>query len=516
MKNVFFNDEVLAAEKKIISTLGISALLLMENAGAESAHIIFKRYKNILKSGAVILSGKGSNAGDGFVIARHLNAKNINVKLLMLYPVSDLNGDALFNYRILENSKSSNLEIINAKDYKTVKKELRDRSELIIDSVFGVGFKGEPDFRIQKIIEVINSSGKTVVSIDIPSCLADYDQSSLSVRANATLSMGVKKFHTMFYTGKKNSGEIITVNIGISENEFTKYNSRNIYEPETGDINKFLIVRDTDSNKYKSGKVFVLAGSKGLTGAAYMCSLSALRSGAGTVITGTPVSSNTILASKLTEVMTLPLPETVDSTLSMKSYEKIRERLNWADTVLIGPGLSKNEETAELVRKIVNENDLQYVIDADGISAFRGRLNLLKNKKIVMTPHAGEFSSLLGISNEEIRKDFYNYAVEFAKKYNTVLVLKNSPTIITDGREFYINPTGMENLATAGTGDVLAGIVSGLISQSKNLLQSAVAGVYIHGMCGDSLFKEYGNSMIASDLIGKIADVKKSIFSYET
>ncbi|MBS1552926.1 MAG: NAD(P)H-hydrate dehydratase, partial [Bacteroidetes bacterium] len=157
-----------------------------------------------------------------------------------------------------------------------------------------------------------------------------------------------------------------------------------------------------------------------------------------------------------------------------------------------------------------------YVIDADGISAFRGRLNLLKNKKIVMTPHAGEFSSLLGISNEEIRKDFYNYAVEFAKKYNTVLVLKNSPTIITDGREFYINPTGRENLATAGTGDVLAGIVSGLISQSKNLLQSAIAGVYIHGMCGDSLFKEYGNSMIASDLIGKIADVKKSIFSYET
>lgn len=515
MKNVFFNDEVLIAEKKIISTLGISSVLLMENAGANSAKIIFERYKDALKSGTVIIAGKGSNAGDGFVIARHLIALNINVKLLMLFPVTELNGDALFNYRILENSKSVFLKILYAKDYKAVKKELDNNIELIIDSVFGVGFKGEPDQQMQKIIEEINSSGKTIISIDTPSCLSDYDQSSVCIKAKATLSMGVKKFHTLFYNGKFNSGEIDVVSTGISENEFTKYNHRKIFQTELNDVKKFLTVRDADSNKYKSGKVFILAGSKGMTGAAYLCSLSALRTGAGTVIAGVPESTNNILATKLTEVMTLPLPETAGSTLSLKSYKKIRDRLKWADAVLIGPGLSKNEETAELVRKIISENDLNFIIDADAISAFKGRLNLLKNKNIVMTPHEGEFSNLLGISNEEIRKDFYNYALEFAKKYNCILVLKNSPSVITDGREFYINSTGRENLATAGTGDVLAGIVSGLTAQSKNLLESSVAGVFIHGMCGDILFNEFGNSLIASDLINKIAEIKNNIFSYE-
>ena len=515
MKNVFFNDEVLIAEKKIISSLGISSVLLMENAGANSAKIIFERFRDALNSGAVIIAGKGSNAGDGFVIARHLTALNVNVKLLMLFSVNELNGDALFNYRILENSKSVFLKIIYAKDYKAVKKELDNNIGLIIDSVFGVGFKGVADLQMQKIIEEINSSCKIIISIDTPSCLSEYDQNSVCVKANETLSMGVKKFQTLFYNGKNNSGEISLVNIGISENEFTKYNHRNIFQTELSDIKKFLTIRDKDSNKYKSGKVFILAGSKGMTGAAYLCSLAAMKSGAGTVIAGIPESMNNILATKLTEAMTLPLPETADSTLSLKSYKKILDRLKWADTVLIGPGLSKNEETAELVRKIISENDLKFVLDADGISAFKGRLNLLKNKNIVMTPHAGEFSNLLGISNEEIRKDIYNYAIEFAKKYNCVLVLKNSPSVITDGKVFYINSTGRENLATAGTGDVLAGIIAGLTAQSKNILESSAAGVFIHGMCGDSLYKEYGNSLIASDLINKIAEIKNHIFSDE-
>lgn len=515
MENIFFNDDVLTAEKKIISSLGIPSLLLMENAGANSAKYIISNFKEDLRSGTVIISGKGNNAGDGFVIARHLTANNFYVKLLMLYPEGELSGDALINFRILENSKDGYLEIINAKDHNNVKKEIDKGCKIIIDSVFGIGFRGEPDLRMRKIIETVNNSDKTVIAVDIPSCLTDYDQNTACINADITLTMGVKKFQTLFYTGKRKSGKIHKVNIGVSDNEFTKNNIRKIFRTELKDIKEILNVRDPDSNKYKSGKVFVLAGSKGMTGAAYLCSLSALRAGAGTVVTGIPESLNDILASKFTEIMTLPLPETGGSALSVKSYDKIKDRLKWADTVLIGPGLSKNEETSELVRKIVSENDLKFVIDADGISAFKGRLNLLKNRNIIMTPHAGEFSFLLGIENEKIKKDFYNYAIEFAKKYNVVMVLKNSPTVITDGKVFYVNSTGRENLSTAGTGDVLAGIIAGLMSQGMSPVNSSLAGTYIHGSCGDSLFSESGNSMIASDLINKITEIKKNIYSFE-
>ncbi len=179
MENIFFNDDVLTAEKKIISSLGIPSLLLMENAGANSAKYIISNFKEDLRSGTVIISGKGNNAGDGFVIARHLTANNFYVKLLMLYPEGELSGDALINFRILENSKDGYLEIINAKDHNNVKKEIDKGCKIIIDSVFGIGFRGEPDLRMRKIIETVNNSDKTVIAVDIPSCLTDYEQQLL-------------------------------------------------------------------------------------------------------------------------------------------------------------------------------------------------------------------------------------------------------------------------------------------------------------------------------------------------
>ncbi|MFN0201105.1 MAG: NAD(P)H-hydrate dehydratase, partial [Bacteroidia bacterium] len=177
---------------------------------------------------------------------------------------------------------------------------------------------------------------------------------------------------------------------------------------------------------------------------------------------------------------------------------------------------SKNEETLELVRKIVKENNLNYVIDADAISAFKGNLRYLKNKKIILTPHMGEFSDLINKNIDEVRNDFYELSKSFAKEHNVVIVLKNSPTIVTSGEGFYINSTGRENLATAGTGDVLSGIISSMYSQSKNILDSAIAGVYIHGMCGDSLYEGFGaSSTLAGDLINEIPFVKNDLSRIE-
>lgn len=513
MRNVFFNDEVIAAENKVITSLEIPSIILMENAGANSAKYILNNYPEIFKNEVIVICGKGNNAGDGFVIARHLSNENVKVKILMLFKEKELKGDALTNYAILKNYKNDFVSILFCKDDKSVKKEISTLNNVIIDAIFGVGFKGKLDNRIEDIIILLNKlKDKYIISVDVPSGLNFYNQNSTFINADETLTMGVLKFSTLFYKGKEYSGRISVLNIGISENEFSVFNKSRIFQITEKDAIKMLPHREINSNKYSNGKVFILSGSRGLTGAAYLCSLAALRTGCGAVVTGVPESVNEIMEVKLTEVMTMSLSETEESSLSLKCYDEIKSKLEWADTVLIGPGLSKNEETLELVRKIVKENDLNFVIDADAISAFKGNMNIMKRRKIIITPHLGEFANLTGKNPEDVRNNFYELAKDFAKEYRLILVLKNSPTIITDGDSFYINSTGKENLATAGTGDVLSGIISGLYSQSKNALNSAITGVYIHGKCGDNLYGLSGaSSTIAGDLINEIPVVKNKL-----
>lgn len=510
MKNVFFNDSVLQAEKKIIAELEIPSLLLMENAGANSSEYLTSNYGEILINGVTVVSGKGNNAGDGFVLARQLCLRKNRVKVIMLFEDKELKGDALINFNVLKNLNCAGLKIVYCKSPGDVKKELNDDSKIIVDAIFGIGFSGKPDKRITEIISILNNlSNKIIISLDTPSCLNHYNQDFSSVKANVTLSMGVRKFHSMFYKGREYSGKTETVNIGIPEEEFDKFNSEGIYITEIEDVKKIIPKRKFDSNKYSNGKVFILTGSPGLTGASFLASMSALRAGVGAVIAGIPESLNEIMEEKLTEVMTLPLKETDESTLSLGAFPEIKKKIKWADVTLIGPGISKNEETSELVRKIVNEIEGKFIIDADGIYAFGDRLNLLKGKDIILTPHYGEFSSLTGITTDELKNDFFNISKEFAGKYRLTLLLKNAPSAVTDGKKFLINSTGRENLATAGSGDVLSGITAAYFSQSKNSLQSAAAAAFVHGYCGDLLYEKYGqDGAIAGDLIDEIRKVK--------
>lgn len=517
MKNIYFNSEISCIEKLIISSLKIPALILMENAGRSFTEILLREFPDIKDHQIIIFTGKGNNAGDGFVTARHLCNLKLDVKLVMLSGRKDLSGDAGINFDILKNSKyiSEYISVIKYKSISDLKGKINFENSLIIDAIFGVGFKGEPDKKTAELIKFINGiENKKIVSADVPSGLSKYDQKSEAVRADITVTMSIKKFDSLFYCGREFSGKILTADIGISENEFTKYNLNRIFETEEADVKKLLTARKINSNKYTNGKTLVIAGSKGLTGAAYLSSLSAMRAGSGAVITAVPESVNDILEIKMTEVMTMPLSETEECTLNMNAYEKIREKIIWADCVLIGPGLSKNAETMELVRHIVKNNDANYVIDADGLYAFKDHLRLLMNKNVILTPHFGEFAGMTGMNLTELINSFYYAGKEFAKKYKVTLVLKNSPTVITDGNDFIINPAGKENLATAGSGDVLSGITAGLYSVTGKAKESSVAAAYIHGKCGDILYEKSGNSStLAGDLINEIAFVKNKIFS---
>ncbi|MFZ1320283.1 MAG: NAD(P)H-hydrate epimerase, partial [Ignavibacteria bacterium] len=361
MKNVFFNNEVLYAERKIISSLKIPSVILMENAGKNFTEILLNRLSEIdtyvnNERNFIVLAGKGNNAGDGFVIARHLCNKNIKVTLVLLSGEKDLQGDAAVNYNIIRNSKtiSENLRIFRFKNTSDIKRKINFENSIIIDAIFGVGFRGAPDKKMSDLFKFLNQiKCKTLFAADVPSGLSHYNQDTEFVKADVTISMGVRKFHTLFYKGRELSGEIEIADIGIPENEFTNYNKKKIQFTEEIDVSNFIPLRKKNSNKYTNGKVLVIAGSKGLTGAVYLSSVSAMKTGAGAVISAVPESVNDILEIKMTEVMTMPVSETIECTLSLNSYDKIKTKIKWADTILIGPGLSKNEETMELVRYVV-------------------------------------------------------------------------------------------------------------------------------------------------------------------
>lgn len=517
MKSVFFNNEVLEAEKKIISNLNIPSLVLMENAGMNSAKFICDIFIQDNFDEVIILAGKGNNAGDGFVIARHLSNSNVKSTVALFYPETDLKGDALTNFNVIKNI-GDKINIIYFDDIAGYLKKNDRLKILFVDSVFGIGFKGELEDRIKKLFSEINVfKNKKVIAIDTVSGLKNYSGKDDFLNADYTLTMGIRKFNSVFDKGREVSGKTVVMNIGIEGVEFDRYNTRKIYEVEAGDFKNIIPKRGINSNKYTNGKLFVLAGSAGFTGASYLCSLSALKTGCGAVILGLPESLNPVLESKTTEVITYPLEETDEKSLSGFAFKKIEEKIKWSNATLIGPGIGRNPETLALVRRIVSECDAPMVLDADAIFAFKGYLELLdkKDRKIILTPHYGEFSNLIGLKTDDVKNNIYEISVDFAKKYNVILVLKNSPTIVTDGEGFYINSSGRENLATIGSGDVLSGIIAGVLAQNKDALKSALAGTYIHGRCGDILFEKTGpDSTIASELIPELQNVKKELLGY--
>lgn len=514
MNSVFFNRNVLNTEKEIIKRLNVPSIILMENAGKNAAERIIDLVSPKKSEFIYVIAGKGNNAGDGFVISRHLAINGFKVKVYLLYGSKDFKDDCLSNYNLLMNLSSiKKVEIVNLEEYDKDPDFLNQSSPVIIDSLFGIGFKGEIEDKAKNLFSKINNlSNKTVISIDIVSGLYDHNLCEGCLKSDYTITMGVKKFATLFGKGKEISGNISVVNIGLPEEVFDEENTEKIFEIDKKDVEKILPVRAWDSNKYTNGKLFILTGSVGFTGASYLSSIAALRVGCGAVVVGIPKSLNNIMESKTTEIITLPLE--TDYYLTDESFHIISEKMKWSDAMLVGPGMGRNIKSIELIHKVLKTYDKKLIIDADGIYAMKNCLDLFKQTKaeIILTPHYGEFANLIGVGLDEIKKDFYNISKQFAKEYNTVLVLKNSPSVITDGKGFYINSSGKENLATVGTGDVLAGIISGLTAANSSILNAAIAGTFLHGMCGDFLYKIHGcNSTIASDLLDVIPKIKNNL-----
>jgi NAD(P)H-hydrate epimerase len=357
------------------------------------------------------------------------------------------------------------------------------------------------------MIEWINRQQAKIFSVDVPSGVDGTSGvvENCAVRANETVTFGFLKSGLLCNQGRDYSGYVHLAEIGIpdSVNENKRLRTSLV---EQSDVCSILPKRSVHAHKYSVGKVFVLAGSKGLTGAAVMCCTSAMRSGAGAVVLGTPESVYPIMARKLTEVMVEPLPATGEGTLSFASIDKISERVEWADVLVIGPGLSQNPETQKLIIKVLMNIRKKTLIDADGLNAIaKYGINKLRSTRgpFILTPHVGEFTRLTGLSSLEVERHRIDATRDLAKRINSTIVLKGVPTVTAsvDGNAV-LNSTGNPGMATAGTGDVLSGIIAGLWAQGMSDAEAAWAGVYLHGLSGDIAAQKIGErSLMANDLI---------------
>lgn len=506
-----------AVDREAIDNRRIPGPQLMENAGRGIAERI---RDNILHDPEgmkiAVFCGKGNNGGDGFVIGRYLHQYGCDVAIYFPAPPDKLSDDARLNHN---RAREIGLKLI-AVDSPDDLPDMLDAAYLI-DAIFGTGFDGAPRGLLKDFIVYLNSRKIPIISVDCPSGL-NVDTGTHQgevIRSAYTYTLALPKIGLYYSPGRELSGTVDIVPIGIPDSVIDNFAiKQNLITADM--VGSLLPRRKPDGHKGDFGKLFIVAGSTGLTGAATLAANAAARSGLGLVTVGCPHSLNSILEVKLTEAMTYPLPDVAKKgVLATRGLGRIKEKVDESDAVIIGPGIGRHFETRELVKRLVTCLDKYTLIDADGLNAFeKDRTPLEKDHvKLVLTPHPGEFKRL--IDEDKLPTDLselHDLIRKYAQKYNATIVYKGSPTVVidTDG-ELYLNQTGNDGMATGGTGDVLSGIIGSLLAQGLSPLHSAICGVYIHGLAGDLAADEYGpRSLIAGDLIDFLPEAFEMVGAY--
>ena len=483
----------------------IKGAQLMGSAGLAIANLAVKKTGDIHDPHIVILCGKGNNGGDGFAAAVELHKKGFKVFVFCISTFEEITGDAKY---FLELCIKGNIQIEFSGDLLNESY----RCDLIIDALLGTGVRGSVKESIIPWIEWINENDSVVLSVDIPTGLqADSGIAKpVGVRANYTVTMGYAKLGITMRQGPFLAGEIHIADIGFPNNAINKVSGLIWNNALDESISSFLQPLEINTHKYKQGNVLVIAGSKGMTGAAALCSYGSLRVGSGLVIAAAPSSLNNIYEKKITEGMTISCEDNNVGYFSAKNCEKIIERFDWADVIAIGPGLGPNKETIKFVEKLVSTANKPLVIDADGLRPFMDNNKLFEEITVpfVITPHYGEFCRLTAADSKTIESEFASVVTDFMTDFNGILVAKNAPSCIFYKNISVVNSTGNPALATAGTGDVLTGMIAGLIAQGLEPSNAAQTAVYIHGKAADFFCEKKGmRGMIASDLLNTIPTV---------
>lgn len=498
------------ADRRTIDDIGIPAVVLMENAGRQAVAAIESAFGDLPTSRVAILCGRGNNGGDGLVIARVLRERHVDVGVYLLGHGNGLKGPAGANLSAAQQLGIDVVEIVDAQAWELHSTDVVG-SDIIVDAMFGTGFRGPVEGLCETVFADVNGAGKPVVAIDLPSGLSadTHVVPGPTVRATMTIALGAPKIPLVLPPAEHFAGNLVIAEIGIPQpviNDvagpwlelLTKETMRGLVEP-----------RAADSHKGDYGRVLVVAGSRGKTGAAHLTADAALRSGAGLVTIATPLSCQNVLATMGPEYMTEGCEETTDATLAFEALDRLLE-LD-ADVIAIGPGIGRHPSTAALVQGLVERSGVPLVLDADALNAFMGEPERLVGRDgvdIIITPHPGEMARLTGLTIEEVQAQRLEIARNFAATHHVHVVLKGHRTIVAspDGRAF-VNLTGNPGMATGGTGDLLTGMIAAWFGQLLDAEAACKLAVYLHGLAGDLAEADEGEvAMTSTDMIARLGD----------
>lgn len=491
-------------DKIAIEQYQLPGVVLMENAGSAVAREVDRLLVGLGDKKICVFAGLGNNGGDGFVAARYLVNGGAKVKVFLVGERASIKGDAQIHANVLSHMGVDIMEVTGERDWDKVRIAVTF-SDCLIDALVGTGFHGEMSEALALIVDVINRSGKKVVAVDIPSGVnADNGQiQGIAIKAHLTVTFGLPKPGLLLYPGAYQAGEVLADGIGIPLPLLTTAPVQQM-TITAGLVRRLLPKRRPDSHKGLNGHVGVIAGSHGYTGAAVLCATGALRSGSGLVTLAVANSLRGIMEAKTTEVMTRTLPELAGGAIGLKSVPYVEELANHWDVIALGPGMGRHSETQAAIREIIRNAEKPLVIDADGINALAGHMDVIHqaDAMVILTPHPGEMGQLTGLSALQVNQDRIGIARRTAHQWGSIIVLKGAPTVVAfpDG-DVYINTTGNAGMATGGTGDVLTGVIAALIAQGLSSHDAALTGVYIHGLAGDIVAQAGLVGLIAGDLL---------------
>jgi hydroxyethylthiazole kinase-like uncharacterized protein yjeF len=501
-------EEMRQMDRRTIEDLGIPGAVLMENAGRGAICALWHRFPDLGSRRVAVVCGRGNNGGDGFVIARYLASRGGDVHVYLAASRGQVTGDARIPMEVL-GRMGVPIREVGTEDALAPSDIPWDSYGLIVDAILGTGIRSEVEGLFRELIEAMNRSQVPILAVDIPSGLSADTGRPLGVAVEATLTVtfGLPKLGHFLYPGRRLCGELWVVDIGIPR-EVVEGSSPSCRVIVPEDLRGLISARPPDAHKGHFGHLMVVAGSAGKTGAAVMASEAALRVGAGLVTLGLPRSLNLAMEARLTEVMTMPLPETGWHSISLDAWDEIASASQGMSCMAVGPGLSTKGETPDLVRRIVSSVALPMVIDADGLNALAGHLEALRGAPAprVLTPHPGEMARLLGRSVREVQEQRIGSARILARETGAWVALKGAGTVLADPSGMVeLVPTGNPAMASAGMGDILTGIVGGLLAQGLGPLAAMRLGAFLHGLIADEwVEKNGGRGLMATDLLAAI------------
>jgi NAD(P)H-hydrate epimerase len=497
----------------------------MESAGASVADYLERRYPDLARRQIFVLCGKGNNGGDGLVAARLLHERGAHSTVIMISSFEGMRGDTATNLSRYQRSVGQVRLARNPEEWERAKKGL-EWAHVIVDSLLGTGLRGPVDPLMTEVIGFVNQHRRDteVISVDIPSGVdADTGEiTGVAITADATVTFTSPKVGMMLKPGSEHVGRLVVADIGSPHALVEEVSASRLRWIEPLEFERLPLIRRPDANKGTYGHSLIIAGSRGKSGAATMAGWAALRCGAGLVTVATPESELGGVSARVPELMTEALPATDLGSIGVGSLEhgKLAALQIGKTVVAVGPGLTTHPEAQQVIRALVKETPLPLILDADGLNAFDGRASELKNHAapvMVVTPHPGEFARLLGCGVAEVQNDRLKLAKQAAAEWSVHVVLKGNQTVVAapDGHA-WINLTGNPGMATGGTGDVLTGMLAGLVAQfgEKNWEVALAMGVYLHGLAGDIAAEAKGEaSLMATDVIEAISQAYRRTVS---